>query len=238
MTEDSVVPAKPSSVTLGKLSITTLAAGALNILGGATLGRAWITDLGAKYYDALMDQFDVPVGLVTIDNTHLLTQGYEIARGSLLIYATFFLLFAPFLLMIVFATLGGWVSWRRLNGLPDPKWLRQDEGPLLRFFSLMLPALGIFTVCWILWSMIYALPEYAQKSGTGAASKIRQEMMGDCHLCRSFGPKRVIGRPIVADARGLYIATPGGGIAVVPIAGQIFNNAVVKPELMQRSAKR
>lgn len=238
MNEDSAAPTRPASSALGKLPLATLAAGALNIIGGATLGRAWITDLGAEYYDALLDQFGIPVGLVTIDNTHLLTQGYEIARGSALISLTLILLVIPFFLMTFIAMAFGLVSWRRLKGLPDPKWLAREAGPAQRFLFNMLPPLAFLGLCWMLWALIFALPEAAKTAGADAASTIRQEMLNECQLCRSFGPERIVGRPIVADARGLYIATPGGGIAVVPIAGQIFNGAVAKPEAAQRPGKR
>lgn len=236
--EDSTTPPKRPITVLGKLPLATLAAGALNILGGATIGRAWITDLGATYYDSLMGQFDVPVGIVMVDNTHLLMQGYEIARGSASIYATIILLFFPFIFMTGFATVGGWVSWRRLNGQPDPKWSSRNRGPIDRFMLVLTPACGVFVLGWAMWSMIFSLPEHARDAGTSAASSIRQEMMQGCRLCRSFGPNKIVGRPIIADARGLYVAMPGGGIAVIPITGAIFNPGLARSEPVQGSGKR
>lgn len=206
-------------------TLAALGAAALNVVGGATIGRAWLYDLGQRYYDALGDGFSLPPGTFSLSPERLISAGWEITRQSAL--------FSAFVGLVVVPSfcLAGWMiitflerKRRRAGGEALPL------GPHHRFemVTLLTYLAGIFILAAGIASFnaMAVLPEKARQAGEARANRINIELhktqgprLRACPSCRAYGASKLTGLPIIADNRAFYVAGLNGHVTAIPIQG-------------------
>jgi hypothetical protein len=214
---------------LDKVTITALVAGIVNLVGGATAVKGWLTDLGIRYYDGLSTAFMLPAGTFVPDDKHLISSGYSVLLDSsytigwtlFIIPALFAYLFSGF---IVASTLIRISPINRIGIRKLSENMKHLGTTLLTLFAVFITV----TLSYGLYQAVYIIPQEAFNGGRREASGIMMELnrQKQCENCGRFGKDRIIGYTIFTDGKVYFVATKNATVRV--IKAEDFNIYIAK----------
>lgn len=211
---------KQDDPALRYLKLSTAAFGTLNVIGGATIGRAWLYDIGLRYYDALGSTFGLPPGTFALSDGRLISTGWELTLKSSLFAWAILVLTLPVVAFLVIWLLTKIEERRRaLGGERDTTPMSNLEK--LRLYASIAGALFAFGLLMIINATV-VLPQSAVNAGSRKSVDILEAVAKNgCAECRIYGGSKSKGLPITSDTRAIYVAGVDGTVSAVPLTGLV-----------------
>ncbi|TCM13000.1 hypothetical protein EDF56_11624 [Novosphingobium sp. PhB165] len=222
-------PRRVNLLGLDKITLAALGAGVVNLVGGATAVRAWLYDLGLRYYDQFGVIFGLPEGSFDLSSARLISKGWEIVLDSSQSNALYAFLIPPVALYVaLFYGFAGFVS-EKFSSRPERV---RDFFRVERRIGIMAVIAVLFLLTaglsWALRLAIYELPSAAKMAGQNDAWVKRTEVRdATCIQCNYYGHDAVKGVALVSNGKFIFVAKRTGGVAQIPLEG--FSSRFLQP---------
>lgn len=210
------------------LSLTALAAGLVNLVGGGAVLKAWIFNAGQTYYDALFRAFWLPEGVIGLSDSVVTAAGYRVLRDNTELWVLIIIYGIPLVIIFAFAALAFEWALERTLGRKLPlvyKRIKKAGDVFGRIYLIIALVLVIPWLVGMLWVGVYRYPKVASDAGKARHAEIKALMKNNCSTCPRWG-NSVKGIAIVANGQTALIATEQGVMSIdVKSLNQRFNNA-------------
>lgn len=198
------------------LSITALAAGLVNLVGGTTLLKAWVFNAGQTYYDALLTAFSLPPGVITLPEAMVTATGYEVFRKNTETWLQLAIFCIPLLCLIAIAFLA--LEWLldKTFGVAFPKaysGVKFFGDWFARVYLVVALILSPALLFGVFWLGIYKYPAVAEAAGKQRHDDLVKLTAQACAKCPMWNTG-VSGVAIISDSKTALIATKDGVVSI------------------------
>ncbi|MGR6331034.1 hypothetical protein ACU5AX_18400 [Sphingomonas sp. XXL09] len=198
------------------LSLTALAAGLINLVGGGAVLKAWIFNAGQTYYDALFRAFWLPEGVIGLSDSVVTAAGYRVLRDNTELWVLIIIYGIPLVITIAFAALAFEWALERTLGRKLPlvyKRIKKAGDVFGRIYLIISLVLVIPWLVGMLWAGVYRYPKVASDAGKAKHAEIKALIKNNCSACPRWG-NGVKGVAIVANGQTALIATERGVMSI------------------------